>query len=96
MEAVDAYKSRSVWASWWKLDDAIRRRYFTREERTFITRYGARLDELACFRVEPKTDRERQFLRVCSGDEEPSTPNHRTWLLVQLVCRYHRAVARAA
>ncbi len=94
--AVDAYKSRSVWSTWWSLDEKLRRRYFTRDERAFITRYGARLDELACFRSNPRNEKEQHFLRVCSGEEEPSSPRERLWLLVQIVCRYQRAVDRAA
>ena len=93
--AVDEYKSRSVWSAWWSLDEKLRRRYFTRDERAFITRYGARLDELACFRSNPGNDKEAHFLAVCSG-EEPTSPRERLWLLVQLVCRYQRVVDRAA
>ncbi len=93
--AVDEYKSRSVWATWWSLDEKLRRRYFTRDERAFITRYEARLDELACHRTDPGNDKEAHFLAVCSG-EEPTSPRERLWLLVQLVCRYQRAVDRAA
>lgn len=94
--AVDEYKARSVWGAWWKLDEKLRRRYFTREERAFITRYGARLDELACHRTNPTNEKEQHFLRVCVGEDEPATPNERLWLLVQIVCRYQRAVDRAA
>ena len=93
--AVDEYKSRSVWSAWWSLDEKLRRRYFTRDERAFVTRYGARLDELACFRANPSNDKEAHFLAVCSG-EEPTSPRERLWLLVQLVCRFQRAVDRAA
>jgi hypothetical protein len=53
---VDEYKARSVWSAWWSLDENRRRRYFTREERAFITRYGARLDEIACHRAFPKNE----------------------------------------
>ena len=94
--AVDEYKARSVWGAWWSLDEKTRRRYFTREERAFVTRYGARLDEIASHRVEPRTERERHFLRVCIGADEPDSPRERLWLLVQLVCRFERVDGRAA
>ena len=94
--AVDEYKARSVWSAWWSLDEKLRRRYFTKEERAFITRYGARLDELACLRDNPRTEKEVHFVKVCIGDEEPDSPRERLWLLVQLVCRYQRSVDRAA
>jgi uncharacterized protein YifE (UPF0438 family) len=93
---VDEYKARSVWGMWWSLDEKLRRRYFTREERAFITRYGARLDELACHRDNPRNDKEQHFLQVCVGTAEPESPRERLWLLVQLVCRYQRSVDRAA
>ena len=93
---VDEYKARSVWGRWWSLDPRVRRRYFTREERAFVTRYGARLDAIATHRVEPRTDRERHFLKVCIGEEEPESPRERLWLLVQLVCRFEHVVNRAA
>ena len=94
--AVDEYKARSVWSTWWALDEKLRRRYFTSDERAFVTRYGARLDEIACHRDDPRTEKEQHFLRVCVGDEEPTSPRERLWLLVQLVCRFQRAVDRAA
>ncbi len=46
--------------------------------------------------LEPANDKEAHFLRVCVGEEEPTSPRERLWLLVQLVCRYQRAVDRAA
>ena len=46
-QAVGEYKARSVWGAWWQLDEKVRRRYFTKDQRDFITRYGARLDEIA-------------------------------------------------
>ena len=95
-QAVDEYKARSVWGAWWKLDEKVRRRYFTQDERDFITRYGARLDEIACFRTNPSNDDEAHFLRVCVGEDEPRTPRERLWLVVHLVCRYERSANRAA
>ena len=95
-QAVDEYKARSVWPAWWALDEALRRRYFTRDERAFITRYGGRLDELASYRDGPRNEKEEHFLRVCGGEAEPDSPRERLWLLVQLVCRFQRAVDRAA
>ena len=82
-QAVDEYKARSVWSAWWALDETLRRRYFTRDERAFITRYGARLDELASYRDGPRNEKEEHFLRVCGGEEEPESPRERLWLLVQ-------------
>lgn len=93
--AVDEYKARSVWSVWWQLDEAVRRRYFTRDERTFITRYGARLDEIACHVAVPRNDAERHFLQVCMGECEPQTDRAGLWLHVHLVCRYERAMSRA-
>lgn len=95
-QAVDEYKARSVWRAWWALDEAVRRRYFSKEERAFITRYGSRLDELASFREGPTTEKEQHFVRVCMGEEEPSTPRERLWLFVQLVCRFEEAAGRSA
>lgn len=94
--AVDEYKARSVCSACWQLDENVRKRYFTKDERGFITRYGARLDELACFRTNPSNEREAHFLRVCVGQEDPRTDRERLWLIVHLVCRYERAVERAA
>ena len=93
--AVDEFMVWSVWSAWWLLDEKVRRRYFTRDERAFTTRYGARLDELACHRSNPANEKEQHFLRVCVGEEEPSSPSERLWLLVQLVCRYDAAAERA-
>ena len=42
--AVDEYKARSVWSAWWQLGVKVRRRFFTKDKRNFVTRYGARLD----------------------------------------------------
>ncbi len=95
-QAVDAYKAASVWGAWWQLDEAIRRRYFTRRERDFVTRWGAHMDELACLRTNPATDAEHHFVQVCLGHEEPKTIRERLWLFVQLVCRYDRSLTRAA
>ena len=93
--AVDAYKAASVWAIWWDLSEATRRRYFTTEERKFIRRYGAKLDEIASMRTEPANDDERHFLQVCMGHEEPRHANERLWLYVRMVCRYEGALERA-
>ncbi len=93
---VDEYKARSAWGAWWSLSEPVRRRYFTHDERLFVTRYGARLDELACMRVVPRNDAERHFVQVCIGELEPSGDRERLWLRVQLVCRYERSVTRAA
>ena len=95
-QAVDEYKARSVWRAWWELDEKIRRRYFTRDERAFMTRYRSRLDELATYRELPSNDKERHFVSVCMGDAEPSTPRERMWLIVQLVCRFDAAATRSA
>lgn len=95
-QAVDEYKARSVWAAWWALDESVRRRYFSKDERAFITRYGSRLDELATHREVPTNEKEQHFVRVCMGDAEPSTPRERMWLLVQIVCRFEAAATRSA
>lgn len=95
-QAVDEYKARSVWVAWWALDEAVRRRYFTKDERAFITRYGSRLDELATHRDGPKNEKEQHFVRVCMGDTEASTDRERLWLFVQLVCRFDSAASRSA
>jgi len=94
--AVDEYKARSIWGAWWRLDETIRRRYFTRPERDFVARWGAHMDELACQRTNPVDDREQHFVRVCLGHEQPQTRRERLWVFVQMVCRYKRAVTRAA
>lgn len=95
-QAVDAYKADSVWGSWWTLAEATRRRYFTADERKFIRRYGAKLDEIACMRANPVNDDELHFLQVCQRQAEPRTARERLWLYVQLVCRYERSLQRAA
>ena len=95
-QAVDEYKARSVWRAWWELDEKVRRRYFTKDERAFITRYGSRLDALASYRELPSNEKERHFVSVCMGDAEPSTPRERMWLIVQLVCRFEAAATRSA
>jgi len=95
--AVDEYKARSVWGAWWSLPEATRRRFFTADERKLITRYGARLDELACLRDNPRDDSEKHFIDVCvTTGTEPRSAIERLWLLVQVVCRYQRSVERAA
>lgn len=95
-EAVDEYKARSVWSAWWQLDEKIRKRYFTRPERDFVMRWGAHMDELACLRTNPETDGEHRFVQVCMGHVEPQTRRERLWLFVRMVCRFERAVTRAA
>ena len=95
-QAVDEYKARSVWRAWWELEESVRRRYFTHEDRAFITRYGSRLDELATFRGSPQNEKEQHFVQVCMGDAEPSTARERMWLIVQLVCRFEVAATRSA
>ena len=47
------------------------------EERKFIRRYGARLDELACMRSLPSNDDEQHFLWVCMGQTEPRSRTDR-------------------
>lgn len=93
---VDEYKARSVWGAWWSLAEPVRRRWFTFDERLFVARYGARLDELACMRVVPRNDAERHFVQVCIGEVEPSNDRERLWLRVQMVCRFERSIVRAA
>lgn len=94
--AVDEYKSRSMWGRWWSLSADAKSRYFTKDERAWINRYGARLDEIACMAVEPRNDRERQFLAVCLRHELPQTERQRLWLRAQMVCRYEDSLERAA
>ena len=95
-QAVDEYKARSVWRAWWELDEKVRRRYFTKDERAFITRYGSRLDALASYREPPSNEKEAHFVSVCMGDAEPNTPRERMWLIVQLVCRFDAVATRSA
>ncbi len=94
--AVDEYKARSVWGMWWKLDERVRRRYFTKDECDFVTRYGARLDEIAWHCVEPRTAAEKHFLSVCVGTEKLRSDRERLRLRVQKVCRCERSTGRAA
>lgn len=77
------------------LDESVRRRYFTKEEQAFITRYGSRLDELATHRDLPKTEKEKHFVSVCINQAGPTSPRERLWLVVQLVCRFQRVAARS-
>ena len=72
------------------------RRYFTSDERKFLRRYGAKLDDIACMRVTPANDDELHFLQECQRQSEPRTARERLWLYVQLVCRYERSLQRAA
>ena len=94
--AVDEYKARSEWRAWWELDESVRRRYFTREDRAVITRYRSRLDALATYRETPQNEKEQHSVRVCMGEAEPSMPRERMWLIVQLVCCLEAAATRSA
>jgi hypothetical protein len=47
-------------------------------------------------RVEPRNERERQFLHVCMGDTLPTSDRERLWLRAQMVCRYEGSVERAS
>ena len=93
---VDAYNARSIWGAWRKLSAETRARNFNADEITWIRRYGARLDEIACMRVAPRNERERQFLLVCVGDCLPTTDRERLWIRAQIVCRYEGSVERAS
>ena len=94
--AVDEYKARSVWGRWWSLSEEVRRRYFTADERKFMRRYGARLDELASLAVAPRNADEEHFLEVCARRAEPRNARERLWLIVRLVCLFEESLDRAA
>ncbi len=94
--AVDAYKAASVWGAWWSLEPEIRARFFNADEQRWIRRYGARLDSIACMIEQPRNDAEKHFFTVCQGDAMPRNDRERLWLRVQVVCRYQRALERAA
>ena len=92
----DSYVAPSRWRSFRKLDALVRTRYFGPDELAWLSRYGARLDRLATLNVDPRNDREKHFVRVCLGHEQPTNARERLWLLMQVVCRYEEAAARAA
>ena len=77
---VDAYKAASIWEAWWTLEKSTRRRYFTAAERKFMRRYGAKLDELSCQRVNPRNDDDHHLVLVCLGQAEPRSDLERLWL----------------
>ncbi len=54
--AVDGYKAASISGAWWPLEESTRRRCFTADEREFMRRCGAQLDELSCQRGNPAND----------------------------------------
>ena len=94
--ADDSYVALSRWRTFRKLDASIRTRYFGPDELAWLSRYGTRLDRLATLAAEPRNDREKHFVRVCLGHEEPTSPRERLWLLMQVMCRYEEAAERAA
>ena len=56
----------------------------------------ARLHRLATLALKPRNDRERHFVRVCLGHEQPTNARERLWQLMQVVCRYEEAAERPA
>lgn len=47
-------------------------------------------------RVEPRNERERQFLLVCIRNALPTSDKERLWLRAQMVCRYEDSLERAS
>ena len=94
--ADDSYVAPSRWRTFRKLDASVRTRYFGPDELGWLSRYGTRLDRLATLAVDPRNEREKHFVRVCLGHEQPTNARERLWLLMQVVCRYEEAAARAA
>ena len=95
-EAVDEYKARSIWGKWWSLSEETRRRYCNDDERRWIRRYGAKLDEIACLISALRTERKKHFLEVCEGRADPSNERERLWLRVQIICRFPEVAERSA
>ena len=93
---VDQYKAGSIWGAWRGLKQEVCDRYFNADEIAWITRYGSRLDQIACMVAVPRNERERQFLLVCMGNEWPTSDRERLWLRAQMVCRYEGCVERAS
>ena len=42
----------------------------------------------------PRTDRERHFLEVCEGRDDPTTERERLWLRVPIICRFPEVAER--
>ena len=93
---VDQYKARSIWGAWRGQKQEVRDRYFNADEIAWITRYGSRLDQIACMAVEPRNERERRFLGVCLRHHGPINDRERLWLRAQMVVRFEGALARSA
>ena len=93
---VDAYKARSMWGAWRGLKHEVRDRYFNADEIAWITRYGSRLDQIACMVAVPRNEREKHFLGVCSRHYGPINDRERLWLRAQMVVRFEGALERSA
>ena len=93
---VDQYKARSIWGAWRGLRQEIRELYFNADEIAWITRYGSRLDQIACMVAVPRNEREKHFLGVCLRHHGPTNDRERLWVRVQMVVRFEGVLERSA
>jgi len=53
---------------------------FTEEEIDLLKRYGNWMKALMDGEIEPDTERQKHFVKVCRGEIEPETPYERIWM----------------
>lgn len=67
---------------------AIRKPKYSSDEKTILKKYGSLLNALMLRKIDPLTDEQHYFLKMCYGEQHPKNDVQRTWKKYQLDIMY--------